>query len=49
MEPCAECGAPTNPRSCDELFHALLASDHSRQASYWPSKWAVLPRPRRIR
>ncbi|MFE7245983.1 DUF5946 family protein [Streptomyces sp. NPDC057580] len=36
MEPCAECGAPMNPRSCDELFHALLALDHSRQAPWGP-------------
>ncbi len=36
MEPCPECGAPMDPRSCDELFHALLALDHSRQAPWGP-------------
>ncbi|MFE0377988.1 DUF5946 family protein [Streptomyces inhibens] len=36
MEPCAECGAPMDPRSCDELFDALLALDHSRQAPWGP-------------
>ncbi|MFD3564095.1 DUF5946 family protein [Streptomyces sp. NPDC058686] len=36
MEPCPECGAPIDPRSCDELFHALLALDHSRQAPWGP-------------
>ncbi|MFI9586846.1 DUF5946 family protein [Streptomyces sp. NPDC052236] len=36
MEPCAECGAPMDPRSCDELFHDLLALDHSRQAPWGP-------------
>ncbi|UKY54829.1 DUF5946 family protein [Streptomyces inhibens] len=36
MEPCAECGAPMDPRSCDELFHTLLALDHSRQAPWGP-------------
>ncbi|MEU3372804.1 DUF5946 family protein [Streptomyces sp. NPDC006660] len=35
MEPCSECGAPI-PHSCDELFHALLALDHSRQAPWGP-------------
>lgn len=34
MEPCVECGAPA--RSCDELFQALLALDHSRQAPWGP-------------
>jgi uncharacterized protein DUF5946 len=32
MESCAECGAP----SCTELFHALLALDHSRQPPWGP-------------
>lgn len=32
MEPCAECGA----RSCEDLFHALLALDHSRQEPWGP-------------
>ncbi|KUL55373.1 hypothetical protein ADL22_00295 [Streptomyces sp. NRRL F-4489] len=36
MKPCAECGAPMGSRSCDELFHALLALDHSRQAPWGP-------------
>ncbi|WP_307865683.1 DUF5946 family protein [Streptomyces montanisoli] len=36
MQPCAECGASMNPRSCDELFHALFALDHSRQAPWGP-------------
>lgn len=36
MEPCTECGAPMNPRSCEELFHALLALDHSRRAPWGP-------------
>ncbi|MFJ9446447.1 DUF5946 family protein [Kitasatospora sp. NPDC101235] len=36
MEPCPECGASMDPRSCDELFHALLALDHSRQAPWGP-------------
>jgi hypothetical protein len=36
MEPCAKCGAPMDARSCDELFHALLALDHSRQAPWGP-------------
>ncbi|MFH8336523.1 DUF5946 family protein [Streptomyces sp. AM6-12] len=36
MTPCPECDAPMEPRSCDELFHALLALDHSRQAPWGP-------------
>ncbi|MFF8897152.1 DUF5946 family protein [Streptomyces lydicus] len=36
MESCTECGAPTGPRSCDELFDALLALDHARQAPWGP-------------
>lgn len=36
MEPCAECGAPMDPRSCDELFQTLLALDHARQAPWGP-------------
>ncbi|WP_076970991.1 DUF5946 family protein [Streptomyces sparsogenes] len=36
MKPCPECGAPMDPRSCDELFHALLALDHSRQEPWGP-------------
>ncbi|WP_432144478.1 DUF5946 family protein [Streptomyces sp. bgisy084] len=36
MEPCAECGAPMDPRSCDELFQTLLALDHERQAPWGP-------------
>ncbi|WP_199809877.1 DUF5946 family protein [Streptomyces sp. NRRL F-5126] len=38
-EPCPECGAPMDPldpRSCDELFHALLALDHSRREPWGP-------------
>lgn len=33
---CSECGAPMDPRSCDDLFHALLALDHSQQAPWGP-------------
>jgi hypothetical protein len=33
---CPECGALMDPRSCDDLFHALLALDHSRQAPWGP-------------
>ena len=36
MESCAECGAPMQPRSCDDLFHTLLALDHSRQEPWGP-------------
>ncbi|MFF8309733.1 DUF5946 family protein [Streptomyces lydicus] len=36
MEPCAECGAPMDARSCDELFDILLALDHSRQEPWGP-------------
>ncbi|MFI5521023.1 DUF5946 family protein [Streptomyces platensis] len=36
METCAECGAPMDPRSCDELFQILLALDHARQAPWGP-------------
>ncbi|MFG2395908.1 DUF5946 family protein [Streptomyces lydicus] len=36
MESCTECGAPMGPRSCDELFDALLALDHARQAPWGP-------------
>lgn len=36
MELCAECGAPVDLRSCDDLFHTLLALDHARQAPWGP-------------
>ncbi|GAA3184255.1 MULTISPECIES: DUF5946 family protein [Streptomyces] len=36
MEPCAECGAPPEPQSCDELFQVLLALDHGRQEPWGP-------------
>jgi hypothetical protein len=32
--PCSECGAPSG--ICDELFHTLLALDHSRQPPWGP-------------
>lgn len=28
---CSECGAPARPHSCEELFHIVLALDHSRR------------------
>ena len=33
---CPECGAPALPRSCAELFHDVLALDHSRQPPWGP-------------
>ncbi|GAA1580127.1 hypothetical protein GCM10009678_73510 [Actinomadura kijaniata] len=36
MTHCPECGAPAEPRSCEELFHALLALDHSRRPPWGP-------------
>ncbi|MEU3372030.1 DUF5946 family protein [Streptomyces sp. NPDC006660] len=36
MDSCAECGASMDPRSCDDLFHALLALDHARRAPWGP-------------
>ncbi|MEU1875918.1 DUF5946 family protein [Streptosporangium sp. NPDC020072] len=30
MTRCPECGAPTRPHSCQELFEIVLALDHSR-------------------
>ncbi|MEU9497659.1 DUF5946 family protein [Streptomyces sp. NPDC048196] len=36
MERCAECGASMEARSCDDLFHVLLALDHARQAPWGP-------------
>ncbi|WP_157420040.1 DUF5946 family protein [Actinomadura kijaniata] len=33
---CPECGAPAEPRSCEELFHVLLALDHSRRPPWGP-------------
>ncbi|MEU9487444.1 DUF5946 family protein [Streptomyces sp. Je 1-4] len=36
MESCAECGVSVGPRSCGDLFHALLALDHERQAPWGP-------------
>ncbi|UQS23889.1 DUF5946 family protein [Amycolatopsis thermalba] len=34
MTPCAECGAPGKP--CAELFHTVLALDHSRRPPWGP-------------
>lgn len=36
MKTCAECGVSMDSRSCDDLFHALLALDHARQAPWGP-------------
>ncbi|UNO40632.1 DUF5946 family protein [Streptomyces sp. MST-110588] len=36
MGPCAECGASMDPRSCEDLFHVLLALDHGRQEPWGP-------------
>ncbi|MEU1665303.1 DUF5946 family protein [Streptomyces sparsogenes] len=43
MESCAECGAPLDTRSCDELFRTLLALDHSRQAPWGPLHGVSVP------
>ncbi|GII96120.1 DUF5946 family protein [Sinosporangium siamense] len=36
MTRCPECGAPALPYTCEELFHAVLALDHSRLAPWGP-------------
>ncbi|PXY28907.1 hypothetical protein DI005_23395 [Prauserella sp. PE36] len=36
MTRCPECGAPAGPRSCQELFDAVLALDHSRRPPWGP-------------
>lgn len=36
MNLCAECGVSMDSRSCDDLFHALLALDHERQEPWGP-------------
>ncbi|MEV8441178.1 DUF5946 family protein [Actinosynnema sp. NPDC051121] len=36
MTRCPECGTPARPRSCEELFHAVLALDHSRRPPWGP-------------
>ncbi|MEU4768459.1 DUF5946 family protein [Actinosynnema sp. NPDC023794] len=36
MTRCSECGAPDRPHSCEELFHVVLALDHSRRAPWGP-------------
>ncbi|MFF9479687.1 DUF5946 family protein [Streptomyces sp. NPDC014733] len=36
MERCAECGAPAEPYSCDELFQVLLGLDHARREPWGP-------------
>ncbi|WAL68136.1 DUF5946 family protein [Amycolatopsis cynarae] len=33
---CPECGAPAQPQSCEELFHTVLALDHSRRPPWGP-------------
>lgn len=35
MDRCPECGAPGDP-ACEELFHELLALDHSREEPWGP-------------
>ncbi|WP_158841066.1 DUF5946 family protein [Saccharothrix deserti] len=36
MTGCPECGAPAEPHSCEELFHVVLALDHSRRPPRGP-------------
>ncbi|KOX13285.1 hypothetical protein ADK67_44460 [Saccharothrix sp. NRRL B-16348] len=36
MTRCPECGAPARPLSCEELFHVVLALDHSRRPPWGP-------------
>ncbi|MEV0613562.1 DUF5946 family protein [Nonomuraea sp. NPDC050404] len=36
MSPCAECGAPDAPKSCEGLFHELLVLDYSMRAPWSP-------------
>jgi hypothetical protein len=36
MTRCSECGTPARPHSCEELFHVVLALDHSRRAPWGP-------------
>ncbi|TDB69403.1 DUF5946 family protein [Micromonospora sp. KC721] len=39
---CAECGAPQIPRPCQDLFHELLALDHSGRAPWAPVHTVVV-------
>lgn len=36
MTHCPECGAPTQPHPCEELFNVVLALDHSRRPPWGP-------------